>query len=608
MLARLCIFVAKKMICLMPFRIFFLLISLFIIPSISLQAVTSVNTVADVLNQLDVELQNDAYYRQQRQELLVQLQARCNTLRNEEDIYYQNRQIYDECFAFDSGLAMEVVDANLSYARKLRDHDRIVEWQIKRSFILASTGLLMEAREELSAMNGLSLSHDLQLQYYNQMQYLYSHLWQYTWEGPLKEQYQAMNQLYNDSIYQILQPSDSEYAWLKAWSDMRSDSLYACAASLRIQVDSLPMNSRSDAMLAYVLARMYEQMGNRDAHIHYLAQSAMADIRSANQDIASLEELAIVLYDMYNAEHSGRSSILALESDGLIARAYNYINVCLQTTQRYNNRVRTVSIARVLDNILQAYLQRDAHQRSRLQYSLVTVSILLLLVVIAIVLLLRQKKRMTQGRQKLAESNRELEQNRQELADANQQLQEAMSQLRQSMQSQAVANQRLRESDMVKEEYIGYLFAICSSYISKLDEFRKNINRKARVKLYDEVLQMTDKSTMVQDELKEFYHNFDAIFLHLYPDFVSQFNELLLPEERIEPKKGDLLNTDLRIYALVRLGINDSVKIAELLHCSPQTIYNNRLKIRSKAIVPKEDFVRLVQHLGHPEKFTDAEM
>ena len=96
----------------------------------------------------------------------------------------------------------------------------------------------------------------------------------------------------------------------------------------------------------------------------------------------------------------------------------------------------------------------------------------------------------------------------------------------------------------------------------------------------------------------KYYKNFDAIFLHVYPSFVSDFNELLLPEERIVLKEGELLNTELRIYALVRLGINDSVKIAELLHCSPQTVYNNRLKVRNKASVPKEQFAETVRLLG----------
>lgn len=171
-----------------------------------------------------------------------------------------------------------------------------------------------------------------------------------------------------------------------------------------------------------------------------------------------------------------------------------------------------------------------------------------------------------------------------ELKDLNTQLQEV--------------NDQLRESNYVKEEYIGYVFNICSTYISKLEEFRKNINRKLKVGQIEDVKAMTDSSATASNELKEFYQNFDTIFLHLYPDFVGDFNALLLPEERIELKEGELLNTELRIHALIRLGITDSVKIADFLHCSAQTVYNNRLRTRNKSIIPKEDFINAVKKLG----------
>lgn len=164
-------------------------------------------------------------------------------------------------------------------------------------------------------------------------------------------------------------------------------------------------------------------------------------------------------------------------------------------------------------------------------------------------------------------------------------------------------NNQLRESNYVKEEYIGYVFSICSNYISKLDEYRKNINRKLKANQLEDVKALTDTHSMAQNELKEFYHNFDAIFLHIYPDFVSDFNALLHPDEQIVLKDGELLNTELRIYALVRLGITDSVKIAEFLHYSPQTVYNNRLKTRNKAIIPREEFAAVVRSLGRAQKW-----
>ena len=115
---------------------------------------------------------------------------------------------------------------------------------------------------------------------------------------------------------------------------------------------------------------------------------------------------------------------------------------------------------------------------------------------------------------------------------------------------------------------------------------------------FEDVMALTSSVVLTQNELKEFYQNFDSIFLRVYPNFVQDFNTLLRPEEQVVLKEGERLNTELRIYALVRLGINDSVKIAEFLHCSPQTVYNNRLRTRNKAIVPKDDFVERVQALG----------
>ena len=207
-------------------------------------------------------------------------------------------------------------------------------------------------------------------------------------------------------------------------------------------------------------------------------------------------------------------------------------------------------------------------------------------------------KSLSRSRARLNEMNQLLNKHIDELSQAHTRLAEINGELQSVNLQLKEANSQLRESNYVKEEYIGYVFAICSNYISKLDEFRKNVNRKIKVKQFDEIKALTDTPTMAQNELKEFYHNFDAIFLHVYPDFVSDFNALLQPEGRIVLKEGELLNTELRIYALVRLGINDSVKIAKFLHCSPQTVYNNRLKTRNKAIIPKEDFADTVRSLG----------
>lgn len=261
-----------------------------------------------------------------------------------------------------------------------------------------------------------------------------------------------------------------------------------------------------------------------------------------------------------------------------------------------------ISISSALDAIHRTYEQINKQQEADLRRYLFIVSTLLLILLAAVFLIGLQMKRLKESRRKLNKANQALNKHVDELEHAHSQLAEVNSKL-QSLNNQLLdANNKLTESNYVKEEYIGYVFNICSSYISKLDEYRKNINRKIKTGMIDEVKKLTDSSSLATNELKEFYRNFDAIFLHIYPDFVSDFNALLQPDKQIIPKEGELLNTELRIYALVRLGISDSVKIAEFLHCSAQTVYNNRLKTRGKAIVPKEHFAEIVKSLGKIER------
>ena len=158
-------------------------------------------------------------------------------------------------------------------------------------------------------------------------------------------------------------------------------------------------------------------------------------------------------------------------------------------------------------------------------------------------------------------------------------------------------NVSLEEADRVKEACLAHVFQLCSTYISKLDEQRKLVNRKIKAGQINELRQQTE-TPLVKAELKEFYDNFDEIFLSVYPNFVRDLNSLLRPEEQIVSREGEKLNADLRVYALVRLGINDSTQIADFLHCSTQTVYNNRLKMRNKSLLSKDEFARRVCTLG----------
>ena len=215
-------------------------------------------------------------------------------------------------------------------------------------------------------------------------------------------------------------------------------------------------------------------------------------------------------------------------------------------------RLRALEISQLMPIISTAYDLKTKQEKRNLLVFSTTISILVIVLICAMLYIYKQLKAIAVVRLSLKNMNTDLMGMNDDLNNLN---------------------SVLSESNHVKEEYIGYLFSICSSYINKIEDFRKSINRKLKAGQIDDVVQLTNPtSTLLQTELKEFYKNFDTIFLNLYPDFVEQFNTLLVPGENILPKEGELLSPELRIFALVRLGINDSVKIANFLHYSPQTV------------------------------------
>ena len=545
---------------------------------------TEVNSLLLKLDSMIVQQEKFVAAKERRINLLRRQMSEVRTL---EETYWLNKSFYDEFCIYDADSAAAYVEKNMRIARKLQKNAWLIEWRIKKSFLLTATGLLKEASDELQGLYGSTLPPELQAEYYGQNQYLYSHMGQYLGKGDWStNSYYRIEGLYKDSVMMTISPQDPLYLWYKGWDDLGGSDMPLTRIELEETVNHSLLDTRRDAMNAYILSQCCKEMNEPENYLKYLIYSAIADVRICNRDIASLEELGKKLFEL-----------------GDIDRAYSYINYCLQNSQIYRNRVRVVSASKVQDTIHMAYQQRNKRQEDRLYMFLSLVTLLSVVLCLAVFFIYKQMKRLNHSRSELDKANSMLQRHVTELSAAHREVKEVNSRLQSLNEQLSESNDKLREVNHVKEEYIGYVFTVCSQYISKLENYRKNINRKIIAGKLDEVKTLTETSNMEQSELKEFYHNFDTVFLHIYPNFVNDFNALLRPEERITLKEGELLNTELRIYALVRLGINDSIKIAEFLHYSPQTVYNYRLRTRNKALIPKETFAETVMNLGKMETY-----
>jgi hypothetical protein len=307
--------------------------------------------------------------------------------------------------------------------------------------------------------------------------------------------------------------------------------------------------------------------------IHWLVESVLADIRNAAMDQGSMWELA---------------NELMLQGD--LEKASSYISFTSDCANRYGSRQRNWQIAPLLATIAKNYKAQSERNTAQLRMTLILISVLALMLLCVLLFLHRRNRQLDVARQALKVSN-------DELATANGQLAEQTKELSTLNAQLSTLNAQLSESNRVKEEYIGRFMSLCSQYIDKLDDYRKMVNKKMKNKELEELFRLSKSTELKEKELEELFLNFDSVFLHLFPNFVNDFNNLLQPEMRVQPKEENRLTTEIRIFALIRLGIEDSSKIAEFLHYSVNTIYNYRARIKNGALGNREQFERQIKTL-----------
>lgn len=539
-------------------------------------------TFEQLLERLDSVVANSEEYALERTQRINQLRSKIARTTTPEERYWVNNSLYDEVMVFDSDSAMAYASDNLKMSIAKGDPERIAEWRIKHGFILSATGLLKEAFDEMQVVDPKDLPQSMRSDYFEKMAYLYSHLWQYDKNSVYSQVYLDKSRAFEDSILANVLPTHPMYLWYKSWQSQNNDDRRPYISSLRPVVDKSELTTRSDAMMAYSLATLYRANGMADSAAYYFAKAAIADVRSVTRDIASLQSLSAALF-----------------KKGDIDRAYNYACFGLNQSMIYNNRVRAYEYSQLQNEIGRVYQQKLEAQKRRLSATVWMIGILALtLVALAVILAFRIRK-LHQVQRELSAVNDRLADHVRQLSEAREELTRANTDLRRAHDEAMAANKDLNVANFVKERCITSMFNLCSVYIDKLESFRKEVNRKLMAHQMDDLQKMTSTPTRIQNELKDFFEKFDRIVLEIYPDFINEFNSLLRDGEEIVPREGELLNTTLRIFALVRLGFGDSVKIAAMLHCSPQTVYNKRMVTRNKARIPKEEFAAAVRALGN---------
>jgi hypothetical protein len=512
---------------------------------------------------LNQALANKATFTRQKEERIASIKRTKAALDPPLEQYRINRVLYHEYQKFQIDSAVSYALRNVNIAKSTKNLELRVRAQLDLANIYLPLNKFLEANDILESINTRSISRALLADYYAAKAEFYGHYL----ANNANDEYQSRVGLYQDSLLAVLDHNSIDYQVNSTVRNIKLGYTKKAENFIRSILKTKHENTPDYAMFTYLLGMDYVKQNESAKAIRYYAKSAALDVRFAIKDNASMQELSLLLYATGDVDHAYQCTQSAIE-DALFS----------------DSKFRTLHMSGFYAIINNAYLKKEAKQKEQLRLYLIFISILSLFLTGFAIYVYKQMKRESRMKKELDFSSRRLGELNTALNHTNIHLNET--------------NSQLTEANKIKEVYIAQFFDLCSAYINKLENFRKVLNKKATEKHLDELLKMLRSNAMINEEVEELYRIFDNIFLSLYPNFICDFNSLLIPEERIIVKPGELLNTELRIYALIRLGITDSVQIASFLRYSLSTIYNYRTSARNKAAVSRDIFEQKVMRIG----------
>ena len=488
--------------------------------------------------------------------------------------YEEGFRLYELYRPFVSDSAIYFLRQCITLAEQQGDHAASVRCRSLLAIRCSNIGLYDEALNILDSIRlGNGLDKTVLGTYYEAYNNVYGELSYYTRLDDMRRNYQEKEQLYKQLMFDNLPPT-SESCLLRREQTAQAEGRLEEAMAINDEwMKTVEPGSHPYALTALYRYIEYKLQRDTTQMMYWLTESVLADIRNAAMDQGSMWELA---------------NELMISGD--VHRASHYISYTSDCANRYGSRQRNWQITPLLSHIATEYKAQSERTTSQLWLTLAVISILALLLLGALFFVHRRNTQLHAARNDLKASNAQLSTLNSQLSTQKDELAALNSQL-------STLNAQLTESNRVKEEYIGRFMSLCAQYIDKLDNYRKMVNKKMKNKELDELFQISKSTELKEKELEELYENFDTVFLHLFPNFIDDFNALLQPEMRIHPKEENRLTTDIRIFALIRLGFEDSSKIAEFLHYSVNTIYNYRARIKNGALGNREQFEKQVKTL-----------
>ena len=537
------------------------LLALFI--AIILTAWTQLKADNQYLQRLDSAISERPHIMAAKEKRLSELRSSIAVQPKKEKRLEMYEQMYQEYLTYRYDSALVYAQRSLNLSKELGNATYYQRAIINYALLDARGGFYSEAYDYLKNINPEELNDSLKYEYYITHFWLYLYWTQYSSDGQIKSEYwQKMKDNLIEAIkYENENTVNYQYLMGERMHYIDENSEKAAVYYQKV-VDMSPVNSKLYASAAFSLARCYMDKRNMDMYELWLTNSAISDIVTPLKENLSLQELAMYLFEKDNDN---------------VDRATNYIYCSMEDAQFFNNRLRLIELSGRFSTILSAYTSKINDQKSHILYGMIILGLLTLAILASALYIKRQNGQLHRRREELQAKNEELHQQHEEVRQKNALLEEQGRQL-------SALNEQLIDTNFKREGLAKIYIDLCAKYIDKLKKYQTLVKRKIKANQVQELLSTISSSRISEEDATTFMNKFDKAFLDLYPTFVTELNTLLLPESQIAVKQPNTLTPELRIYALIRLGVKESSEIADLLFFSPQTIYNYRSALKTKAI------------------------
>lgn len=506
--------------------------------------------LGSLLKELDAVIDRKDTYTLPKEKDLSELRIRLNHAKDDRQKYELCNKLFTGYLHYQADSAWAYVERKQALLPSLNDPMLEQELVINRAEVMGVMGMYSWAEELLSQIKSATLTPELLGYYYRTVRANYGWFADYLINKDLKEIYEHKAHIYRDSIMLTTKPGTDHD--IVAAEKLMVEGEVDEALEMLCRLSENNPDLRQQAFINYTLAEAYNLKGEVDKQIYRLALTAIADLKFGTREYASLQKLAYLLYDK-----------------GDVDRAYKYLTCSMDDAVACNARLRFSEVTEFFPIVDKAYKLKEERGQA-IRYGLLCFACFLsLALIVGVFWLYRWNKKLSLMRQNLSQANEQLR----------------------------LVNHELAQTGKVKEAYIAHYLDQCVAYLDKLESYRRSLAKLAMASRIDDLFKAIKSEQFIKDERKEFYQNFDKSFLELFPNFITSFNELLMEDDRVYPKSHELLNTELRIFALIRLGITDSNAIAHFLGYSLATVYNYRSRMKHRAKGDMDTFEQEVMNL-----------